>query len=94
MRKEFAAAVMAALVGGTGVQAEVVSSKNRASLFISQTRVLDSRAAKQYNNSVRLQPPRVHTPTKWDTSPDFGGQYRGQYLGMARDAARRNGVNT
>jgi soluble lytic murein transglycosylase-like protein len=79
-------------VGGTGVQAEVFSSKSRATLFNSQTRVLDNRAAKQYNNSVRLQPPKIYTPSKWNTSPEFNGKYRGKYLGMARDAARRNGV--
>ncbi len=92
MRKELAAAVMVVIMGGTGVQADVFSSKSRATLFSSQTRVLDNRAAKQYNNSVRLQPPKVHTPSKWDTSPGFNGKYRGKYLGMARDAARRNGV--
>lgn len=92
MYKVLAAAVMVALGSGTGVHAESFSSKSRAALFSSQTRVLDNRAAKQYNSSVRLQPPKIYTPTKWGTTPEFGGKYRGKYLGMARDAARRNGV--
>ncbi len=92
MYKVLAAAVMVAIVGGTGVHAESLSSKSRASLFSSQTKVLDNRAAKQYKSSVRLQPPKIYTPTKWGTTPEFDGKYRGKYLGMARDAARRNNV--
>lgn len=84
------------VLGGTLVHADVVSSKNRARLFSSQTDVLDSRASQQYNNSIRLQPPKVHTPTKWGsddgTSPRYRGRYKGVYSGMARDAARRNGI--
>ncbi|WP_298969714.1 lytic transglycosylase domain-containing protein [uncultured Roseobacter sp.] len=73
------------------VDAQTLSSKNRAKLFSSQTRILDTRAASQYNNSVRLQPPTVHTPSKWAT-PQYDGRYRGQFLEMARSAARKHGV--
>lgn len=76
-------------------QADVFSTKNRGKLFKSQTRILDSRAASQYTNSVRLQPPKVVTPTKWDTesnSPRYNGRYKGQYVELARWAARKNGV--
>ncbi|WP_241462630.1 lytic transglycosylase domain-containing protein [Tateyamaria sp. ANG-S1] len=73
--------------------AQNLSSKNRNSLFKSQTKVLDNRASKQYSNSVRLQPRKVVTPTKWDAETKrFTGKYRGPYLNMARDAARRHGV--
>ncbi|ETX16619.1 lytic transglycosylase [Roseivivax halodurans JCM 10272] len=75
--------------------AEVLSSSGRARLFSSQTRVLDSRAAQQYNNSVRLQPPRVETPTKWGdagTAPAYAGRYKGELLPVARQAARRHGI--
>lgn len=80
--------------GAGGVNADVFSSKSRNKLFKSQTRVLDTRAKSQYNASVKLQPPSVNTPTKWgDTSTKaYNGKYRGPYLAMARDAARRNGV--
>lgn len=77
--------------------AQSVSSKSRNSLFKSQTSVLDTRAAKQYSNSVRLQPPKVITPTKWDTenaasTRKYNGKYRGPYVTLAKDAARRHGV--
>lgn len=72
--------------------AEVLSSKNRRSLFASQTRVLDTRANEQYKNSVRLQPPKVVTPSKYASAPKYRGRYKGQYASMAREAARRHGV--
>ena len=80
-----------------GSGADVLSTKGSSSLFSSKTRVLDTRAAQQYNNSVRLQPPTVVTPTKWDTgadgtSPKYRGRYKGVYLEMAKSAARRHGV--
>ncbi|SPH21270.1 Soluble lytic murein transglycosylase [Ascidiaceihabitans donghaensis] len=83
--------VAAAFIGDMAV-AETFSSKNRKKLFSSQTKVLDSRASKQYSNSVRLQPAKVNTPTKWNKGQKFKGKYKGVYLAMARDAARRNGV--
>lgn len=73
------------------VAAQTMSSKSRSKLFASQKKILDTRAASQYNNSVRLKPPTVFTPSKWAT-PQYDGRYRGQYLEMARAAARRHGV--
>lgn len=93
MRAMWAGAIILALVADAGL-AQSVSTRNRKSLFKSQTKVLDTRAAKQYSNSVRLQPPTVVTPTKWDTgdSPNYKGKYKGPYLTLAKDAARRHGV--
>ncbi|MEM6759223.1 MAG: lytic transglycosylase domain-containing protein [Pseudomonadota bacterium] len=93
MRAVCVLAVIAALVG-EAASAELFSKRNRAGLFKSQTKLLDTRAASQYSNSVRLQPPKVVTPTKWDdgVSPKFRGRYNGPFLQVARDAARRNGV--
>ena len=71
--------------------AEIFSSKNRKQIFSSQKRVLDSRASTQYAGSVRLQPQTIHTPSKWGSLP-YTGKYRGEYLEMAREAARRHGV--
>ena len=72
-------------------QADIFSTKKRPDLFRSQTQVLDTRASKQYANSVRLQPPTVNTPTKWG-SPGYTGKYRGKFLEVARAAARQHGV--
>ena len=92
MRAVWAGAIILALVAEAG-WAQSVSSRSRTNLFKSQTKVLDTRASKQYSNSVRLQPPKVVTPTKWDTeSPKFTGKYKGPYLRLAKDAARRHGV--
>ena len=90
-------AALAVACAGTIAPGDVLSTKNRARLFSSQTRVLDGRASEQYNNSIRLQPSKVITPSKWGTedsgiSPAWRGRYRGMYLPMARDAARRHGV--
>jgi soluble lytic murein transglycosylase-like protein len=73
------------------VAADVFSSKSRSKLFASQKKLLDTRASKQYAASVRLQPTRVITPTKWDV-PKYKGKYRGQYHNMAREAARRHAI--
>ncbi|MGP6086043.1 lytic transglycosylase domain-containing protein [Antarctobacter jejuensis] len=85
-------------VAAGGATAEVISTKNRALLFSSQTKVLDNRAAKQYKGSVRLQPPKVVTPTKWGpptaegTVPAYRGRYNGPFADMARVAARKHGI--
>lgn len=71
--------------------ADVFSSKSRRDLFKSQKRLLDSRAAQQYSSSVRLQPPTVRAPTKWDV-PKYNGKYKGTYLKMAQAAATQHGV--
>lgn len=93
MRIVLAATAALALIGAGAVplSAQNLSSKSRSSLFKSQTKLLDTRAAKQYSSSVRLQPPTVVTPTKWG-SPKYTGKYKGQYLAMAKSAAQRHGV--
>jgi soluble lytic murein transglycosylase-like protein len=92
MRGVAGVAILAIGLAGA-VQADTLSTQSRVKLFASQTKILDTRAKSQYNNSVRLQPPSVVTPTKWGTEgPAFRGRYNGPYLAMARDAARRHGV--
>lgn len=73
---------------------DVLSSRSRSKLFGSQTGVLDSRASQQYNNSVRLQPNRIVTPSKWgdESVKVWRGRYRGPHLSSARAAARKHGV--
>nr|WP_074218884.1 lytic transglycosylase domain-containing protein [Rhodovulum sp. ES.010] len=79
------------LAAGPGLAETTVSSKARAALFASQTRVLDNRAAQQYANSIRLQPQRVVTPSRGG-GLSYNGAYRGEFLDHARAAARRHGV--
>ena len=75
------------------VSAETLSTRNRTSLFNSQTAVLDGRAASQYSGSVRLQPPRVEIPSaSVNAGRQYTGSYRGQYLEVAKAAARRHNV--
>lgn len=99
MKRIIAWVLIGGMVGGTMCSAPVsakslnLSTKSRSSLFRSQTGVLDGRAASQYNNSVRLQPKRVITPSKdGDGNRRYGGRYKGVYLGMARRAARKHNV--
>lgn len=74
------------------VYSDSLSTRNRTTLFSSQLDVLDGRATSQYANSVRLQPPRVEIPAATNTGPQYSGNYRGQFLNMAKSAATRNRV--
>ena len=85
--RRIAIGIVAAVSVGMPAAADIFSTRSQRNLFKSQTRVLDTRAAIQYNDSVRLQPPSVHTPSKWGPLP-YAGKYKGEYLKMARAAAR------
>lgn len=76
----------------TASATDIIGGKSRNSLFKSQLNVLDDRASEQYNSSVRLQPPKVVTPTKWGSTLPYKGKYRGVYLDMARDAAAKHNI--
>ncbi|TCO69824.1 lytic transglycosylase domain-containing protein [Rhodovulum euryhalinum] len=86
-----AALTLIGLAASSALADTTVSSKARAALFKSQTRVLDGRAAQQYANSIRLQPQQVITPSAGGNLA-YTGRYRGEYLDLARTAARRHGV--
>lgn len=85
-------AMALALSAPGAVAQEQVSTMSRSALFQSQLDVLDGRAAQQYSNSVRLQPPRIEVPGAPGSVPRYTGDYRGPYMDMARSAASRNGV--
>ena len=68
---------------------EQVSTMNRTRLLQSQTDVLDRRAASQYRDSIRLQPPRAEAA---QSVPAYTCGYRGPFMAIARDAAARHGV--
>ena len=91
MLRTLTVSLSACLALSAGVNAQTVSSKSRIKLFESQLSVLDNRAASQYNDSVRLKPPSVITPSKWNI-PAYSGKYRGEYLDMAKAAARKHNV--
>ena len=68
---------------------EQVSTMNRTALLRSQTALLDTRAATQYENSARLQPPRADFTSM---IRPYTGSYAGPYLAVARAAAERHGI--
>jgi soluble lytic murein transglycosylase-like protein len=67
------------------------SGKSRLAMFQNQTRLLDTRAARQYDNSVRLTP-NGKSAISDGVIPSYRGKYRGEYLALARAAAQRHGV--
>ncbi len=99
MRHRFAVVCVVAAALGTGpllaglAHAEGTvprgSTKGRMALFSSQTRLLDSRLSKQYEGSVRLQPKADKDD---DDVPRYAGRYSGEYLDVAKAAARKHGV--
>ncbi len=69
------------------------STKNRASLFKSQTKLLDGRLSKQYEASVRLTPKgKTATVATEGSAKRYAGRYKGEYLEVARTAARKHGI--
>lgn len=84
-------ALTVATLAAVSASADFLKSSSKSAVYRSQTNVLDTRAKSQYNNAVRLEPPKVYTPSKWGDG-SFNGKYRGPYLAMAQEAAVRNGV--
>ena len=68
-----------------------LSSRSRAGLLKSQLEVLDNRAASQYSASIGLQPPRAIVPGTPEALA-IAGNYRGEYLEVARAAAARHQI--
>ncbi|SLN34661.1 Soluble lytic murein transglycosylase precursor [Pseudoruegeria aquimaris] len=68
-----------------------VKSKSRSALFQSQLSVLDGRAATQYAGSSRLLPNSI-TSSINAAIPRYTGKYRGEYMRMAREAARKHAI--
>ncbi len=66
-------------------------SSGGRSTFNSQLSVLDSRAAQQYSNSMRLRPNTPKTPTSFGI-PSYTGNYKGQFLPVAQAVARQHGI--
>ncbi|WP_170344601.1 lytic transglycosylase domain-containing protein [Ruegeria atlantica] len=70
------------------VQAQTLSTKSRKDIFLKQSKILDTRAATQYRDSARLKP----KASRAQTSKRYTGKYRGQYLDLAKQAARLHNI--
>ena len=93
MRKSVSLAFAIGLAAAGIGQAEPisVSSKSQSGLSKAQLKVLDTRAASQYANSVRLQPPRAIVPGT-PAALAAAGKYDGPYLIVARKAAAHHQI--
>lgn len=67
------------------------SNAPRGDIFAAQTRLLDTRLARQYENSARLLP-GADELFQDVAIPAFRGNYRGAYLETAKAAARKHGI--
>lgn len=68
---------------------------SRSAVLAQQLAVLDTRAATQYDQSVRLTPHGKKAAVQDDGTtvlPTYSGRYRGAHMATAREAARRHGV--
>lgn len=83
------AGMLASAAWSEGVTLGGGSGKSRAAQFRAQVALLDGRLSQQYSNSSRLKP---KTEEGDAGLVRYEGQYRGQYLDMAKTAARKYGV--
>ncbi|NRA98241.1 MAG: lytic transglycosylase domain-containing protein [Rhodobacteraceae bacterium] len=86
-----AAALMLLAADQMAVADTVTSSRSRMDVFRNQAKILDGRASSQYSASSRLLPPSVKNlgdPSKLR----YNGKYKGEYLALARQAARSYNV--
>lgn len=75
-----------------GIKFAKGGTKSRAALFAQQSELLDTRLASQYDNSMRLSP-GADTGRDMDLSfLRYRGNYKGEYLEVAKAAARKHGV--
>ncbi len=68
------------------------STKSRTALFESQSRLIDDKLARQYSGSVKLTPKFKKGAVVDEVTPAYRGSYRGEYLEVAKAAARKHGV--
>jgi len=88
MRRISTAALILSVFATQAVAADLFKSKTKRKMFAAQTNFLDTRGASQYRGSERLKPDSL----KDDVLPIYSGSYRGEYLDVARSAARDHGV--
>jgi soluble lytic murein transglycosylase-like protein len=85
--------VLAGLCGAAGAEGLQLSgsTKSRLAIFESQGDLIDRKLSKQYSGSVKLTP-KYKKGEDGETVPSFRGSYRGEYLEVAKAAARKHGV--
>ncbi len=92
------AAISLVLVGQGGLSAAeglnlTGSSKSRLAIFESQGDLIDKKLARQYSGSVKYTPSYKKGEALDDgLVPQFRGSYKGEYLEVAKAAARKHGV--
>lgn len=91
------APALVGLFGGGASQAEGLkltsSTKSRLALFESQGRLIDEKLSKQYSGSVKLTPKfKKGEDGIAEATPKYRGSYKGEYLEVAKAAARKHGV--
>lgn len=98
LKRTLCAAVVVAMAlpaAAEGLRLSGSSSKSRADQFARQTRLMDSRLATQYQQSVRLQPGggnrSVIDIQLSESIPAYRGK-RSDFIPHARAAARKNGI--
>lgn len=84
--------LVAVLAGEAGAEGISFSGGGRGNAsFAAKAALLDGRLSEQYEFSARLTPD--YRPADDPASlPRFSGSYRGEFLGLARAAARRHAV--
>lgn len=71
------------------------SSKSRSAIFDSQAKLIDKKLAKQYSGSVKYTPNYKKNKEEVGADqaiPTYRGNYKGEYLEVAKAAARKHGV--
>jgi soluble lytic murein transglycosylase-like protein len=69
------------------------SSKSRLAIFESQADLIDKKLSKQYSGSVKYTPKfKKGEDAVAEVVPGYRGSYKGEYLEVAKAAARKHGV--
>jgi len=97
LRLSLASALAVALSAPASAEALRLSgsSKSRTTIFEGQKALLDGRLSKQYSGSVKLTPSyKAGTVVVASTEsvPAYKGKYKGEYIEVAKAAARKHGI--
>jgi soluble lytic murein transglycosylase-like protein len=70
------------------------STKSRSAIFKSQGDLIEKKLSKQYSGSVKFTPKYKKGEASADAKsiPSYRGSYKGEYLEVAKAAARKHGV--